>query len=279
MMLDFDYHRPQTLKLAVRVFHELNRQGRRVLYYGGGTEIITLGRVGELWVDSVIDTKVIPETRILYERRGELRIGSNVTLTELSDHPLLTREFPLLSETVNEIADRTARNKITLGGNICGQIIYREAILPLLLCDSRVFIAGRKGIYSTSVHNVFREHMRLRPGELMIGVATADAARHAPYVHIKRRKAGEVGYPIVTAAAIRVEGRIRIALSGVCAFPFRFRAGEDLLNRREVNPDDRVEQAVHLLPAPVLDDFEASQAYRVFVLKQSLLQILSELGD
>lgn len=48
--------------------------------------------------------------------------GAGVTLTELEDKNL----FPLLSKSASEVADHTARNKITLGGNICGHIFIEK---------------------------------------------------------------------------------------------------------------------------------------------------------
>ena len=55
------------------------------------------------------------------------------------------------------MADHTARGKITLGGNICAQIFYREAVLPFLLADSEVIIAGPKGMKVAAINQVFDE--------------------------------------------------------------------------------------------------------------------------
>ena len=61
-----------------------------------------------------------------------------VTLTNIAEK----NYFPLLSLAVKRIADHTIQDKITLGGNLLGTIIYKEAILPLLLSNSRVVIQG-----------------------------------------------------------------------------------------------------------------------------------------
>jgi len=275
---DFAYYRPTSVRAATEQYQNCAaRPHGQPLWYAGGTEIITLARLHQVSTDAVIDIKGIPSTRLIRVKKGVQRIGSAVTLTELTDDPRVVEAFPLLAATAREIADKTARNKITFGGNICGQIIYREAVLPLLVCDSTVFVAGPRGVQQASIHEIFRERIRLRPGEFVLGVQTSAALRQAPHVHIKRRKMGHVGYPIVTIAALSSQHRIRVAVSGVCAFPFRSAALEAALNTPGVPAALRVQRASRQLPGPVLDDFEASRAYRMFVLEQLLQEALERL--
>lgn len=279
--LDFDYVRARTTTDALHSFGAVEEQGRLPLYFAGGTEIITLSRLHQVNPDVVIDVKKVPALHEVTVMGDHLLIASAVTLTQLTNSSLIQREFPLLASTVAEIADRTARNKITFGGNLCGQIFYREAILPLLLCDTRLKIAGPKEGMTREVElwKVFRRSIHLQPGEVLMSTSTPRASRCAPFFHRKRRKAGRVGYPIVTVAAIPVQGKIRVAYSGVCAFPFRSTVMERELNRPGLPPQERVNRAIEWIPKEeVLNDFEASRSYRLAVLADTLLQALEELG-
>ena len=58
------------------------------------------------------------------------------SLNKITDSKL----FPLLGQTVKQIADHTSRNKITIGGNMNSELIYTESVLPLLLVDAKVKI-------------------------------------------------------------------------------------------------------------------------------------------
>lgn len=279
MTLDFEYVQSRTLAEAIEQYGSFARSGLNVLYYGGGTEIITLGRLHQVFADVVIDIKAIPTARTMVIDGERLILGAAVTLTELTDHPAMSNEFPLLQAAVNEIADRTARNKITLGGNICGQIFYREAVLPFLVCDSSVRIAGPTGVREVPIGHVFQRQMLLVPGEFVLQMVTDKFARLAPYIHIKQRKMGHIGYPIVAAVAIRVNDSIRVALSGVLPFPFRSFALEAVLNRKDSDFRHRIHAAIQLLPMDlVLDDYEASREYRLFVLQSILADIVHALG-
>ena len=66
---DFAYYRPQSIAEATALFAALERDGKRPLYYGGGTEIITLSRLNLVRTAAVIDIKSIPECRFSCSER------------------------------------------------------------------------------------------------------------------------------------------------------------------------------------------------------------------
>lgn len=270
---DFDYHKPASVQTAVELFLRLQQKGKRPVYYAGGTEIITWARRNDIRTGAVIDLKSVPECNVMETREDQLAIGSCVALSAVS----AANPFPMLSETARGIADQTARNKITVGGNLCGKIRYREAVLPFLLSDSRVMIAGTQGIGEKSIHEVFVQRMRLESGQFLVQIRTERSYASLPFVHVKRREIGNVGYPVVTVAALKKDNMIRIAFSGVCAFPFRSAEIERTLNDASVPLGERIEQAAGKLPAPVQDNTEASAAYRTFVLKQTMADAIRRL--
>lgn len=272
---NFEYYKPASIYEAVTLFQQLDIQRKMPIYWSGGTEIITMGRLNKAVAGAVIDLKGIPECRAMSVQEHKLILGSAVTLSELYD----SRVFPLLGETGAGVADRTSRNKITFGGNICGQFIYREAVLPLLLTDSEVRIAGPAGIRQAPIAQVFDRTLRLRRGEFLVQSVTDDRYTRLPHITIKKRKVAAIDYPIVTVAAIRLNSGIRVAFSGVCAFPFRSEAIEKRLNVRGAPLKERIDQVHTLLPAPVLSDIKASAEYRELILKLALEDSLRALGD
>ncbi|GAA0135358.1 FAD binding domain-containing protein [Paenibacillus sp. YSY-4.3] len=270
---DFEYYNPTTIQAAVDLYQLLQRQGKRPMYYGGGTEVITFARANSIQPGAVIDLKSIPECNVLAMQKDTLVIGACVTLSALSE----ANPFPLLSASALGVADQTSRNKITLGGNICGKIHYREAVLPLLLANSRMVIAGTHGVRVTSIHQVFNQQMRLESGEFLVQVLIDRVYLWLPFVHFKKREIGNVGYPLVTVAALRKNDEIRTAYSGVCSFPFRSAEIEQALNDSSLPLVARIELAIGKLPAPLLDNVEGSPSYRKFVLKQTMADVVDRL--
>ena len=270
---DFQYHRPSSIEEAVSLFQSLDREGKEPLYFSGGTEIITLGRVNRVRTGAVIDIKGIPDCLELKKEENTVTLGAAQTLNKIREAQL----FPFLSKAIVEIADHTARNKITLGGNICANIKYRETVLPLLLTESRVVITGPTGEKQVPLSEVFDRVLKLERGEMLVRVMTEQQEIDLPFLCVKKRKHWDVGYPLITAAALKKDDQIRFACSGLCAYPFRSEKMEEGLNNRQLPKEAQVDEAMGHIPAPVISDVHGSAEYRLFVLKNILLDILDSM--
>jgi CO/xanthine dehydrogenase FAD-binding subunit len=272
---NFEYYRPDSLKEAVALYQELDSEGKAPVWYGGGSELLSMARVGNKSFDAVIDIKKIPECRTL-DFNGEcLNLGAALTLDEINR----SLKFPLLGKTAGRIADHTMQCKITLGGNLASTIIYRETALPLLLSDAEITAVGPQGLKKYSIHDVFKERLQLPKGELLIYTAVARAFIEAPFYHIKKTKNEKIDYPLLTTAALIAEGNLRIAFSGLASYPFRDVAVEEILNDRHLHLEKKAEQIARALDGVLLNDMNGSAAYRRFVLKNTVINIMEAVKD
>lgn len=267
---NFVYCRPANEDEAVECFLRFRRTGRTVLFYGGGSEIITMSRAGSITPDAVIDLKEIGALGILTLQNARLDIGAAVTLEAIRNSGL----FPLLGTAAGRIADHTNQCRITLGGNLCGTIIYRESALPLLLTDARITLYGPQGVRNARFREIFNGRMELLPGEFVVQIHVGEHYVRAPYYHIKRTFCEKIAYPAVTVAAMRVDGKLRAAFSGICRLPFRSDAIDESLNDVARPAYRRAEHIISLLPYPPLSDGEGSGEYRAHLLKTVLIQML-----
>jgi CO/xanthine dehydrogenase FAD-binding subunit len=270
---DFEYYKPTSIAEAIELFQSLDQQGKEPIYFSGGTEVITLGRVNKVITGAVIDIKAIPECRVLKKDENKVVLGAAQSLTKIREMKL----FPFLSKAIVEIADHTARNKITLGGNICANIIYRETVLPLLLTDSQVVTASPVGLKQRPINEIFNQTLKLERGEFLVQVITEQSEVNLPFLSVKKRRHWDVGYPLITTAALKKNEEIKVAFSGLCSFPFRNKQMEESLNNRQLSMETRIEEAIQRIPAPILDDVNGSADYRVFVLRNTLHDVLDAL--
>ncbi|WP_445487264.1 FAD binding domain-containing protein [Niallia sp. 03133] len=272
--MNFDYFLPTKLEEAATLYQTLTKEKKSPMFYGGGTEILTLGRLNIVQTKAVIDIKKINECQA-YQLEGDyLAIGSALTLTEIESKNL----FPLLTAVAKEVADRTARNKITFGGNLLGLIIYREMILPLLLTDSILVIKSGEKIKTASISSIYKDNLQIKKGELFVQALIEKQYLTVPYAAVKKRQQWETGYPLITAAAIKINNEIRIAFSGLCPYPFRSKEMEIAINNPNLSKRGKIESAMDKIPAPVLDDIEGSAEYRLFVLKNLMNDIVDDLS-
>lgn len=267
---NFEYHKPKSLNEAISLFQDLDKNKKSPIYFSGGTEIITLGRVNKIKTGAVIDIKEIPDCLLLRKDKGIITLGAAQTLNKIKE----SQYFPFLGKSIVEIADHTARNKITLGGNICANIKYRETILPLLLTDSKVLIAGPKGLKLSPIEDIFNKKLNLDRGELLAQIVIEEKELESFSLCIKKRKHWDVGYPLVTVSANKKDNFIKFAFSGLCAYPFRSKEMEENLNDRYLSQDEKIEKAINNIPDTVLNDVHGSDGYRKFVLKNTLIDIL-----
>ncbi|MBI6872162.1 FAD binding domain-containing protein [Clostridium aciditolerans] len=270
---DFEYYKPETFEEAVQLYIELNSKGKKPLYYGGGTEIISMARAHNVYTEAIIDIKGIPECNVQELRDNKLIIGSSVTLTQIAEANL----FPLLGLTVQRIADHTIQDKITLGGNIAGTIIYREAVLPLLISNSEVVIANSSGIKQILLSDIFDKRIQLSDEEFIVSVLIDSRFLSLPYLHVKRTKSDKIDYPLITLTALKDNNRINIAFSGVCDYPFRSSLIEDYLNDDSLQNNMRINNIIDNIPDSILSDLAGSADFRKFMLQKMLIEVLEKL--
>ena len=272
---DFEYYLPQTAEEAVTLFTRLSSEDKNPLYYAGGTEIITFCRQQTLKPGALIDLKNIQETIVFEKNNGQLVIGANLSLSRVVEE----NNFPLLSKVVKQIADRTVRNRLTLGGNICGRLPYREALLPFLLTDAVVTLAGPEGRRSEQVTDLFDKRLKLAKGELLVQLEVREDSLNLPFYTRRRVKQGPVDYPLYHLACIRKDGNLKLAVAGLCAFTFRSRDLEMILDDQNIKVSETINNVVNKLPGDIRADERGSAAYRKALFEKDLELLLTEMGE
>ncbi len=271
---DFAYFRPETLKEANETYKQLIIAGKLPLYYGGGTEIISMARAGSIRFDAVIDIKSIPECNTLCVENNQLIIGSAVTLTKIAESGC----FPLLGKTVSRIADHTIQDKITIGGNIAGSIIYREAALPLMITNSKVKIIKKNKLHELPLLEIFDGNLHLQNGELIVQFLIDTNYLNLSYCHVKKTKLDKIDYPLITLAAIKTDNGINAAVSGLADKPFLLPV--KILNEQDVPEAVRADKTVGAIQNNIIGDLIiAGKEYRMFVLKNVLVQMFENFKE
>jgi CO/xanthine dehydrogenase FAD-binding subunit len=149
--------------------------------------------------------------------------------------------------------------------------------LPFLLSDSQVLTLGPEGKRMVPINELFQEKLQLKKGEFLIQLATETRFIAAPFFTFKRRQQWDTGYPLITVAALKIGQEVRVAISGLCPFPFRSKEMETSLNNRSLSVNSRIDEGISKVPKPILDDVEGSAKYRLFVMRNLLMDVLAVL--
>lgn len=272
---DLQYYLPGEIDEAISLFNELDRSGKEPLYYSGGTEIIALCRQQKIRPGALIDLKGLETTRNFEVSENRAYFGANLTLNQLSEQ----EHFPMLAHIARRVADHTIRNRLTLGGNICGRLPYREMILAFLLLDTEAIIAGPEGTCREPLKNLFNKRLQLKKGEFLMQLAVPRDQLTWPFLSKRREKHGPVDYPLFHMAALFMKGQIKLAVSGLCAFPFCSDKLDNLAGDGSLTIAERVEHSLDYLPGTVRDDHLGSAAYRRALWRQDLAAILETVEE
>jgi CO/xanthine dehydrogenase FAD-binding subunit len=276
-MIPFDilYIRPDSLNEAVDAYMEHDRKRGDVLYYAGGTEIITRSRVGKVRPRVLIDIKRIPECIEIGKEGDERSLVAALTLNSIVESDL----FLLLSAAADRVADHTTRNQITLGGNCAGNLPYRESLLPLLVAEAEVEIAGPGGARSLRLDETFDKQLRLEPGELLVKFRVQRKMASAPCFYRRHEVSSRIDYPLVAACFLKGREELRMAVGGSFGHPVRSAGAERVLNDRSMEPGERAKQAIDAVHAQLRDDFRGSASYREILLERTIEEALTALEE
>lgn len=112
----FEYHVPQSVAEAVRIMGDAGPVGQ---FVAGGTDLYPNMKRRQQMPKTVISVMRLAElNQITGDGTGGLRIGASVTLTEICEHPIINRDYPVVAQAARTISTPILRNMGTIGGNL-----------------------------------------------------------------------------------------------------------------------------------------------------------------
>ncbi|MEV4345867.1 xanthine dehydrogenase family protein subunit M [Actinoplanes sp. NPDC049596] len=87
-------------------------------FLAGGTNLVDLMKLGVATPDVLVDVTRLGLDEVTERPEGGLRIGAGVRNSDLAAHPLVRRDYPVLSQALLAGASGQLRNMATTGGNL-----------------------------------------------------------------------------------------------------------------------------------------------------------------
>jgi len=112
----FEYFTPQTIAEAVKIMGEAGPVGQ---FVAGGTDLYPNMKRRQQMPKTVISVMRLAELhQVTGDGTSGLRIGASVTLTDVCDHPIINRDYPVVAKAARTISTPLLRNMGTIGGNL-----------------------------------------------------------------------------------------------------------------------------------------------------------------
>jgi 4-hydroxybenzoyl-CoA reductase subunit beta len=112
----FEYRVPRTIAEAVKIVGDV---GPTAQFVAGGTDLYPNMKRRQQTPRTVVSVMRVPElNQITGDGKSGIRIGASVTLTDIVEHPLINRDYPVIAHAARTISTPILRNMGTIGGNL-----------------------------------------------------------------------------------------------------------------------------------------------------------------
>src|SRR5947207_3958608 len=170
------------------------QQGAEIRFIGGGTTLIDLMKLNVEQPRTLIDINRLPLDKIEALPDGGLTIGAVARNSDLAFHPLVRKNYAVLSEAILSGASAQLRNMATTAGNLLQRtrcMYFRDTAMP---CNKREPGSGCAAITgmnrSLAILGTSEHCIATNPSDMCVAMAALEAT-----IHVRGAK-GERGVPI-----------------------------------------------------------------------------------
>ena len=287
---DFKLIAPGKLDAVVTL---LAQEPGQWLPIAGGTDVMVQYAAGTLRARKLVSIWNLPELRSIEIVPDEIRIGAGCTYTQLREHEIVAREFPLLASAARWTGGIANQNRGTLGGNIVNASPAADSLPALLAYEAElilVSVRGERRVPYLGFHTGYKK-MNLAPDELIrviclrrgfsgylhyarkVGARNAQAISKVCIAALGRLSGGAIG----AVSGVEIED-VRIAVGSVAPVPLRLTEVERIVQGKSVDSElaQQARKAASSAIQPI-DDIRSTARYRSAVLGNLVVEFIEKL--
>jgi len=183
-MHTFEFIRPADTAAAVAAAAQAKtaQQGADVRFVAGGTTLIDLMKLNVETPARLIDINRLALDKIEATPNGGLKIGATVRNSDLARHPMVQRDYAVLSQAILNGASAQLRNMATTAGNLLQRtrcMYLRDTAMP---CNKREPGTGCPAITGSNrmiaVFGTSEHCIATNPSDMCVAMAALEATIH-----------------------------------------------------------------------------------------------------
>ena len=278
--------RPRDLEEALAMLHD-SLEGERAVPLAGGTDLFVYLNAGTPSGQRFLDLSRVAALRGIRAGGGGLRIGGGATFTEIREHPLVRRSFPMLAAAAAEVGALQIQNRATIAGNVANASPAGDSLPVLLAHDAVVTLRSVRGARHVEFESLYRGYrdLALEPDELIVDVHLPSPPRGMATMFRKvgTRRAQSIS-KVVFAGALQADrdgtvAHVRLAYGSVAPTPVRaYQAERALLGRRPAAETAAAARKALSRDIAPIDDIRSDRDYRMEIAGNLLAQFLRHVG-
>ncbi|WNH47104.1 xanthine dehydrogenase family protein subunit M [Stenotrophomonas aracearum] len=186
-MIPATYERASSIRQALQTMATAGDDSR---FIAGGTNLLDLMELQLMTPETLVDVNRLPLDTIERRDDGGLRLGATARNADTAWHPLVERDYPLLSAAMLAAASPQIRNMASNGGNLLQRTrctYFYDRATP---CNKREPGSGCSAIGGLTRHHAIlgaSEHcIATHPSDMCVALAALDATVHVASVRGER---------------------------------------------------------------------------------------------
>ena len=263
-----DYEAPHSVREAVDL---LNQAGDRARPMAGGTDLLVQLRARAYDLDTVVDTKNIPElNELTYDPDNGLTIGAAVPCYRIYNNSTVQSVYPGIVDAASIIGGTQIQGRASLGGNLCNAAPSADSVPAMIAYNGVARIAGPNGTREVALED-FCTHVRqtvLEQGEILTAVhfPPPGANSGANYIRFIPRNEMDIAVAGAGVSVVLDNGNIqsaRVTLASVAPTPlFVSEAGEAVAGKPATEETVRIASNIAMEAAKPITDMRGTIEYR-----------------
>jgi CO/xanthine dehydrogenase FAD-binding subunit len=248
----------------------------------GGTDVMVLYAAGRLPARKLVSIGNVHELRYIEVTSSEVRIGAGCTYTDLRQHSVIAKEFPLLAQAAAWTGGIANQNRGTLGGNIANASPAGDSLPVLLVYDADLILVSARGerrIPYRTFHTGYKKTL-LAPDELIHSICISrNLTGYISYAKKVGARNAQAISKVFLAAMARVSNAtvedVRLAAGSVGPIPIRLTRTERALSGQPIN-SSVLEIAAKVVAEEIqpIDDIRSTAKYRTMVVHNLFSEFL-----
>jgi aerobic carbon-monoxide dehydrogenase medium subunit len=254
----FAYHRPTSVKEAVRLLAQFGDDGRAL---AGRHSIIPMMKLRLATPANLIDLAGIADLKGARTDGSDIVIGAMTTQHELAGSDLLSSKIPILRETSLQIADPQVRYVGTLGGNVANGDPGNDMPAVMMCLNATYHVVGKNGERRVAARQFYQGayFTALEPGDVLTAIRIPVPAAGHGYAYEKlKRKIGDYATAAASIVLTMTGGRVgtcSIGLTNVGETPLWAEEAAKILTGSALDPATvkKAVAAAEAITAPASD--------------------------
>jgi CO/xanthine dehydrogenase FAD-binding subunit len=180
---DYELVAPGSLQAVVGL---LARNPGEWLPIAGGTDVMVQYAAGKLPFRKLVSIWNLAELRHIEVLANEIRVGAGCTYTDIREHEVIAREFPMLALAAGWTGGIANQNRGTLGGNIVNASPAADSLPALLAYDAELILVSVRGERRLSYAGFHTDYKKIMcapdrvPTEALFGICLSRAKSWKP---------------------------------------------------------------------------------------------------